>query len=338
MNDILTAYENARFEKEAIDPAGPAAPPASPLQGADMNDAMRRVRDAIEQSIRTESRLRGQARETGEWGAAQAQTPVEGSPWLPLGAGAAAAAGGAGAAIESYLSKNSPRTAALEKAVQQVMDTEGKDFAGWVGTRLTPQTDGSTMAVPRAAPAMAQALQQQPQPLPADAGKLRRTWSGVKARLKHTSPRLSKFFQKLVGRSVDPSIVGSALGTQAAPTALAQKLTEETITGTGRQKLREAVMTHPSVTKGQGRLKRSPALRGTVKGIGAVAMMYALPYLWNKLTSDVDPKTEEAQKLMAKQVQLAQLIKAWREKQFEQLRGAQGPGDVSLVPWTQPTA
>ena len=322
MNDILAAYEKARFEKSAVEP------PASPLRGAEMNDAMRRIRDAIEQSIRDESQARGSARETAEWGASQARTPAESSPWVTsalLGTGVA----GAGAGIESHLARSAPRPANLAQAVQKVMDTE-KDFGAWAKRRLSP---GSDYAVPTTAPAMAQALQRQPAAQAPNAGALRRTWDQIKKRVGVESPRLSKVVRKAYGRGVDPSVVDPVLKTGGKPSGFAEKLTEKTVTGTGRQKMRKAIMGHEAVTKGQGMWKRSPALRGALKGIGVASLTYIIPYIWNKLMSDVAPGTEEAQVYVRKQMQLVDMIRAWREKQFEQLAGAQRPEDVVPVPW-----
>jgi hypothetical protein len=326
MNDILAAYEKARFEKAAQEPATTVP---SPLQGAEMTDAMRRVRDAIERSIQTEARLRREAAETAEWGRRQVSRPAEGG-WVgpaTLGAGAL----GAGAAAGHYIQKYTPRTAQIEEALQRVMEAKGEKFEPWARSVLGGRTK---LNLPKGAPEMAQALQ-----LP--------FWQ------RH--PRLAW----VLGRRVDPEVIedisqtrvrGKAkkqpkIGFKTGPKAKVRKVKakyrtsplmaqlEKTKAGkTGRQRLLEAVTGHEAAKKGKG-VFRSGAVKGGLATLAGMLALHFGPDVVRSLFSDVSPATERAQEYMVKRMQLADLIRRWRQAQFEQLSQAQEPGGVTPVPW-----
>jgi len=319
MNAILAAYDQARFGKSAASTAVPTAIPAPAppnFRGMEMTDAMRSIRNAIEESIRKEKQLLGQAEEGAAWGRSEVgQSPT--GTWVgPVTAGAALA--GAGAAAGSAINKYAPSQSAVLKAVQAVRRGSGKD-KGW--DALLNQTVGAAPTGVYRDIDMAQAIMPQ-----------------------------GKYIQKIPGRAIKPEVTARLqYGTTkprkpkspGAKIPKSRKVRKETPfwqaldnKDSGRKALRERIMTDELATKGQGLWKRSPALRGALKSLGVAAAFYVLPHLWRRLSSDVAPETEEAAKLIQAQLKLADRIAAWRKAQMTQLDAAKGrPEALSLVPW-----
>jgi len=321
MNAILAAYDQARFGKSAAPTTVPTAipTPAPPnFRGMEMTDAMRSIRNAIEESIQKERQLLGQAGESAAWGRDEVGKPATGTWAGPATAGAAIA--GAGAAAGSAINKYAPSQSAVLKAVQAVRRGSGKD-KGW--DALLNQTVGAAPTGTYRDIDMAQAIMPQGKYIQKIPG--RGTNPEVTKRLKYVTtmskPRKTKFPGAKISK---PRKVR-----KESPfwKALDNK-------DSGRKALRERVMTDEFVTKGQGRWKRSPALRGALTSLGAASMYYVLPYLWRRVMSDVTPETEESAKLIQAQLKLADRIAAWRKAQMAQLDTAKGrPEALSLVPW-----
>ena len=373
MNAILAAYDQARFGKSAAPTTVPTAipTPAPPnFRGMEMTDAMRSIRNAIEESIQKERQLLGQAGESAAWGRDEVGKPATGTWAGPATAGAAIA--GAGAAAGSAINKYAPSQSAVLKAVQAVRRGSGKD-KGW--DALLNQTVGAVPTGTYRDIDMAQAIMSQ-NSIP----KIRKAQGPNKLVQKifgqgSKAQTLNKLVQKipgrgsasqllnklvqLSGRGVDEKIRSNLqynltdvlppvvppktlfpVGNKAVAAPKLQKSYETSPfwraldnKDSGRKALRERIMTDELATKGQGLWKRSPALRGALKSLGAAAAFYVLPYLWRRLSSDVAPETEEAAKLIQAQLKLADRIAAWRKAQMAQFNTAQKPEDLSLVPW-----
>lgn len=320
MNDILAAYENARFPKAAAEPADvpgaavPAAGAVAPFR-PEMTDALRRIRDAIEQSVRTEARLREQARQTAEWGKQQVMTPAEGG-WITPGRVVGATGVAAGAGLGKYLQQTRPTTASLESAISKVMAAE-KDFPAFVRRHLTR----GKYSIPEYAPEVAHALQT-PYGVTTQGG-VRGLLAQLKARLLHGS-----------SRAVDPSVADAVLKTKKGVPNAFSKVLDKSVTGaTGREKVRKAIMEHEAVTKGKGAWSRSGAVKGGLTAAALMALAYYGPDLWKRMFSDVSPETEKATKLMQKKMQLAQLIHDWRQAQLQRISEAKAPEEITPVEW-----
>ena len=332
MKEILAAYEAARFKKSAQEPTtvpgampeAPAAPQQHALRGIEMNEAMRRVRDAIEQSMSDESRARAMAREFSEWGQTQVQTPAErGTAPLLTGVGAV---GGAGALAETLRSRYAPNLREVHKAVGSVRGA--MDEKKW--NKLLTEMLGTAPKGKYRDIEFAQALMPESKAVQAIPG--RGVDPEVIEKMRLTRVRGKAKAQPTAGfKGKKPPKVPRAKA-QYRETPFWKALADKTKgTGGGRAALRSRLMTEAA--KGKGIFARSPAVRGAAKSLGGAAGIYLLYSLLSRAFSDVAPATSEAERMAMGESRRADIINAWRQKQLEQLSGATRGEDVSVVPW-----